>query len=232
MWAQVEQIMRAAADRVLQTLAGLVPGLLALAAVLIAAVILAVVLRVIVIRALDGIAFDRRAPQWGLGMLAEWAPTKSASAFVGRAVQWAVLVSGLLVALTAIDAAVPSRFALSIFEYAPHVLAALIVLAVGTVFAQFVARAVLIGAVNMQIRSARVLSQGVKWLVLVVAGAMAIEQLQVGRQILVLAFGILFGGVVLAVALAVGLGARDVVGRAIERQLRRADRDRDPMDHV
>ena len=232
MWAQVEQIMRNAANRVVESVIEFVPGLFALIALIVGAVVVAALVRLIVVRALTGIEFDRRAPQIGLGMLAEWSSNKSASEFLGRATQWVILVLGLLVALTALDAAVPSQFALSMFEYAPHVLAALIILAVGSVLAQFFARAVLIGAVNMQIQSARLLSLGVKWLILVVAAAMALEQLRIGRQIVMLAFGIIFGGAVLATALAVGLGAKDAVGRSIERHLRRSDRPQDHVDHV
>jgi uncharacterized membrane protein YedE/YeeE len=61
---------------------------------------------------------------------------------------------------------------------------------------------------------------------------MALDHLRIGRNILFLAFGILFGGVVLAAALALGLGARDAVGRAIERQLRDTTRSDDELDHV
>ncbi len=232
MLVQVQRIMSQATSRIVESVAAFVPGILALVAVLAGSVILAVVARLVTMRALGGVEFDRRAQQWGLGKLGEWSAAKSASAFVARTIQWTVLVGGLLVAMTALDAAMPSRFALSVFEYVPHVLAALLVLAVGTALAQFVARAVLIGAVNMQIQSARTLSLLVRWLVLIVAVSMAVEQLQIGRQILVLAFGILFGGVVLATSLAVGLGAKDVVGRAIERQLQRPRQERDHLDHV
>jgi hypothetical protein len=85
----------------------------------------------------------------------------------------------------------------------------------------------------MQIQAARELSLAVKWLVIIVAASMALEQLQIGRQILVLAFGILFGGIVLATALAVGLGARDIVGRVLDRWFRRRpDGEPDHLDHV
>jgi hypothetical protein len=91
---------------------------------------------------------------------------------------------------------------------------------------------VLIGAVNMQIQSARLLSLAAKWLVLLVAVAMALDHLRIGRTILVLAFAILFGGIVLAAALAVGLGARDVVSRALERQVREPPPRDDTVNHV
>jgi hypothetical protein len=144
-----------------------------------------------------------------------------------------ILLLGLLTGLTALDAAIPSEFALSMFRYVPHVLAALLILVVGAILAQFLSRAVLIGAVNMQIQSARALSVFVRWVLLIIAASMALEQLGIGRQILVLAFGILFGGIVLAAALAVGLGSQDAVRRALERKAREpAEPPATPLDHV
>ena len=105
-----------------------------------------------------------------------------------------------------------------LFSYIPNVLAALIVLVVGILTARFLGRSVLISAVNMKLQSARLLSVGVKWLVLVLAGAMALEHLGIGGNIVTLSFGILFGGIVLALALAVGLGSKDMVSRSWEQQ--------------
>jgi hypothetical protein len=62
----------------------------------------------------------------------------------------------------------------------------------------------------------------VKWLVLVLTAAMALDHLQIGQKIVDLAFGILFGGIVLSLALSVGLGSRDVIFRSIERETMRA----------
>ena len=121
---------------------------------------------------------------------------------------------------------------MSVFEYVPHLLAAFVILFVGAVAARFLARSVLIGAVNMRIQSARLLSLAAKWLVQIVAIAMALDHLGIGRTILFLAFGILFGGIVLAAALALGLGARDIVGRSLERQFREPLPGDDKVDHV
>jgi hypothetical protein len=83
----------------------------------------------------------------------------------------------------------------------------------------------------MGVQYARLLSLTVKWLVLIVAAAMALDHIGIGRSVLLLAFGILFGGVVLALALAVGLGAKEVVARALDRELREPA-GRDKLDHV
>jgi hypothetical protein len=170
--------------------------------------------------------------QWSVWTLLGWTPPERPSQTVPRVVYWTIVILGLLVSLTALNATIPSRLALSVFEYLPHLLAALMVLMVGAVAARFLARSVLIGAVNMQIQSARLLSVAVKWIVLLVTVAMALDHLGIGRNILLLAFGILFGGIVFATALAVGLGAKDVVGRTLERQLREPARRDDRVDHV
>jgi hypothetical protein len=68
--------------------------------------------------------------------------------------------------------------------------------------------------------------------VLLVAVAMALDHLGIGRTVLLLAFAILFGGVVFAAALAVGLGARDIVSRTIDDQLRKPPPDDSRVNHV
>ncbi|HUK63105.1 MAG TPA: hypothetical protein VLV15_07225 [Dongiaceae bacterium] len=232
MWEQVTRIMSESTDRIVQGIAAFLPGLLALLLLVLAALVVGWVVRWAIRRTLQSMDFDRRAPRWGLGLLADWGPANSASLFVARVAQWAVLAMGLLTALTAMNAAMPSQFAMSVFGYVPHLFAAIIVLVVGAMLAQFISRAALIGAVNVQVRSARVIAATVRWLVLLVAVSMALEQLQIGRDVLLLAFGIVFGGVVLALSLAFGLGARDAVRRSLDRYLETAARREDHVDHV
>jgi Mechanosensitive ion channel, conserved TM helix len=232
MWSQVDRILRQATSQIADHVADFLPGVLVAALLVMATLIVAVFIRLLLVRALRGIDFDRRAHQLATATLIGWPTTVSPAQAVSRFVFWTIVILGLLVSLTALNATIPSRLALSVFEYVPHLLAAFLILLVGAVTARFLARSMLIGAVNMQIQSARLLSLLVKWLVLLVAVAMALEHLGIGRSVLLLAFGILFGGVVLAVALAVGLGARDVVGRALERQLREPPAGVDTVDHV
>ena len=46
--------------------------------------------------------------------------------------------------------------------------------------------------------------------------AMVLDHLAIGGAIVELAFGILFGGIVLTLALAIGLGSRGVVSRSFD----------------
>jgi hypothetical protein len=232
MWQQVHKIINEASSRIATGIVNFLPGVVVLLVILAVSVLLAFVARYVILRALTSLDFDRHVRQAGLSAHTDWSVTRSPSLLIARTVQWTFLVLGLLIGLTALDATMPQQFALSIFGYFPHLVAAALILIVGGLLARFVARAVLIGAVNMQIQSARVLSLTAKWLLFMIAAAMALDDIGIGRSVLLLAFGILFGGIVLAIAIAVGLGTKDVVSRAIERQLREPVKPEDTLDHV
>src|SRR3954465_9348754 len=115
----VEEIRRGlsvAEMRIVDGVASFLPGILALLLLLVAAVIVAVVIRYAVFRALQGLEFDRRAELLGVS-LADWTPSRSASRLVAAAAYWTVLLIGLLLGLTALDAALLTRFATAVLEY-------------------------------------------------------------------------------------------------------------------
>jgi hypothetical protein len=104
-----------------------------------------------------------------------------------------------------------------VLAFLPRLVVGALVLLAGVGAARFLERSVLIGAVNQGIRQARLLALAVKWVVLVLAAAMSLQHVGVGGSLPTIAFTIVVGGIVLAAALAVGLGARDAVGRTLER---------------
>lgn len=231
MLERINRIMDGAAERTVQAVASFLPGLVLLAAILVITIALAVIARVLLLRILQSLDADRRAADAGLAGSLGLPAASSFSALVARSVQWLIVFIGILIGLTTLDAAMPAQFALRMFDYLPSVLAALVILVAGMLLSRFLARSVLIGAVNLQIQYARLLAVGVRWLVLVLAGAMALEHLGIGRQILALAFGILFGGIVLTMALAIGLGSKDLVSRSWE-QMQKEGRDEDTINHL
>jgi hypothetical protein len=232
MLEQTNRIFTQAAARIAENIANFLPGLVVFGVILLVSILVAMAGRVIALRILRRLHADRRAGELGLQFIGDWSASGSPSVFFARVIFWAIVTLGLLVGLTALNATIPSRFAVAMFQYVPNVLSALIILLIGNLLARFLARSVLISAVNMQIQAARLLSVGVKWLVLVLTTAMALEQLRIGQQILLLAFGIAFGGIVLTLALAVGLGSKEMVSRSIERQMRESAEERDTLNHV
>jgi hypothetical protein len=150
-----------------------------------------------------------------------------------KTVTWTVVVLGWLVGLTAFGAGVTPQLIPRVVESLPNLGTAIVVVLLGVLLARFLARAVLISAVNMQIQSARLLSMAMKWLVLVFAAAMALDHLRIGGDIVRLGFAILFGGIVLALALAIGLGSKEIVSRSWERQSHsKAEPSDDALKHL
>jgi len=234
MWEQVKQALVDSTVRFLTRFANLLPGLAALIIALLLSAVLAWILAAIVRRVLAGLHFDERLGRWGFSSLAEWSPMNSPTRLISRSAAVLVMISGFLIGIAAFDFDWTYLFVQKIFAYIPVVLAALLVLFVGNVLARFLARSVLIGAVNLNLQYARFLSIGVKWIVIVLAFAMALEQLRIAPGIVQLAFGILFGGIVLTLALAIGLSSKDLIGKSLERDVKKASTEpvEDPLRHL
>ncbi len=231
MWEQVNRILNQAVTQMLTNLASFLPGLVALLVILLLTMLLAWIAGAIIRRVLRRVQFDRRVDQYGFSPLAEWSPSRTPSELVARLAVWTIVLLGFLVGLSAFDGNMTNLLVMRLFAYLPDVIAAILIVVVGVFLARFIARGVLISAVNMQIQSARLLSLGVKWLIMVLTGAMALEHLGIGGQIVRLSFGILFGGIVLALSLAVGLGSKDIVSRSWERQADRSEAEPEETFH-
>jgi hypothetical protein len=233
MWDKLGRAWSQSIDRIISGVADFLPGVLALVIVMILALPVAWIACRLLRRSLQGMHFDERLQRWGLTSLASWSPSQSPALLAGTIAYWMILLFGLLVGLTALNAEWTSRMAVNAIEYMPNLFIAVFVLAVGNLVARFLARGVLIGAVNMQLESARLISLGVKWMVLVCTAAMALEHLGIGGAIVRVAFAILFGGIVLAMALAVGLGSRDVIARSWERREEKgSEKTSNPFRHL
>jgi hypothetical protein len=218
MWTEVNDALRHSLSQALTSLAGVVPGIIAMFVALLAAAFIGWLLSKIVSAILNAVAFDARVARLGPETLADMSPARSPSRLASRGAFWVTMAFGFLVGLAALNPTTMPAFAERLVAFVPNLFAAALLLAAGVVLARYLSRGVLVSAVNMQVESARLISLGVKWMVLLLSAAMALNQLSIGGQILTLAFGILFGGIVLALALAVGLGSKDVVSRTWEQQ--------------
>jgi hypothetical protein len=218
MWIQVEQALNESATQVMTVLAKLLPGIVAMFVALLVTGIIGWMLAFVVRLTLRALSFDARLAEWGWSDLSEVSPARSPTLLVSRLVAWSMIFVGFLIGITVFDTTLTSRVVFELMRALPNLLTAIALILIGNVTARFLSRGVLIGAVNMNVAYARLLSLGVKWLVIVLAVAMALDHLGIGRRIVGLAFGILFGGIVLALALAVGLGSKDLIMRSLEQQ--------------
>jgi hypothetical protein len=227
MWQQVELALRQSAHRVLVKLASFLPGLFALLLAVIVLTAIGAGLAALLRRTLTAAKFDERLARNASATISDWSPAHSPTALLARLVFWTCVLIGCFIGISAFDSAYPGDAQISayIIPFLTHSIGAVLLLIAGTLIARFLERSVLIGAVNAKLQYARFLSLGIKWLVLVLTAAMVLDHLQIGGAVVELAFGILFGGIVLTLALAVGLGSRDIVSRSLERSA-------SPLDHI
>jgi hypothetical protein len=185
-------------------------------------------------RLLRAADLDARCARWGVTTaLTRTGIRRPSSELAARAVFWGLLVVGLLMAVEALEVPATSGLAAAGLRFLPNLLVAGVVLLVGWLLAQFLAQAVLIFVVNAGLAGAGLVAAAVRWLVLVFAGGVALTQLGIAREMVLIVFGIAFGGTVLAFALAFGLGGRDLAREALESWLRRPERDDpDRLTHV
>jgi len=221
-WRHMSAALHESVNRVLGLLIAVLPGILAFFVAVFLFTVLGMAISAILRRGLKWVRFDERL----IRNRGEWTPTTSPTELMARGSFWACVLLGLIIGVSAFDASYASASNVPNFllPYAARGVGAIVLLLAGMIIARFLARSVLISAVNAQLQYARILSLGVKWLVQVLTAAMVLDHLEVGGGVVELAFGILFGGIVLTLSLAVGLGSRDVVSRSLESQFERTER--------
>jgi hypothetical protein len=212
MLQQVELALHQSAMRIVTGVVSVLPGLVALSVAVLVSVLLGLFVGSIIRRTLVGLEFDRRVAAWGLDDLTGgwWTPARYPSALVARVATWSIVILGFLVGLAAFDPTLTSTVMGRLFGSLINLVTAAVVMIAGVLAARFVSRGVLISLVNLQVEQARLVSLGVRWLLLVFSGAIALNQLRIGGAIVDLAFGILFGGIVLTLALAIGLRSKEI----------------------
>jgi len=226
-------ILITSAREVAYRLAGIAPRLLAALTLALAAWLVAAVLRRLTVRFSQAVDLDGRCSRQGVSAtLARAGIRRPPSEMVGRLVFWVVLVIGLLMVIEALEVPAAAGLAPVVIKFLPSLLVAVLVMIIGWLLANFLAQAVLIFIVNAQLGGGPVLAGALRWLILLFAASVALTQVGIAREMVLLVFGILFGGTVLGLALAFGLGGRELAAEALESWLGKRKPDADRSDRV
>lgn len=152
------------------------------------------------------------------------------SHLVGRTAFWLVVAFAVIAGMGALNLQPINKFAHSFLAYIPHLLTAAVILIAGYLLSNFISQGVLIAVVNAGVPPARLIATMSRWGVQIFALAMALEELGIAQSVVVVGFGIAFGGVVFASALAFGLGAKELAKSYLEQTLSNRVRERAPDD--
>ena len=205
-----------------ERLLAVIPGLLVMLTLLALGLVTAWVARLAVSRLGRVLGVDRAFERWGVSpSLRRSGIVRPTSDVLGLVCFWAIFI---LFASAAVDALArpgqPVATAL-LLSFLPPLFTAALILLVGWLVANFLSQGVLIAAVNARLPEARLVARGVYWSVVLFAVATALTHVGIGKEMVLVAFGITFGGVVFALALAFGLGGRAIARHILERRLRR-----------
>jgi len=228
----VEAMVEAFRDMMIRV-ALFLPKLLALFSFILLGVVVGWAVKSALQRLLKAVRIDALSERWGIqAALAKAGFKHPLSQVVGRLSFWVVFVLFVFMGVDSLDLPATAGLMGQILAFLPSVVAAGLLLLVGLLLGNFFGEATLIAAVNAQIQEARLIANLVRWGVFLFTAAMVLTHLGIAKEIVVAAFSILFGGVVLALSIAVGLGGRNIAREALERRWRKAKEDRDEMAHL
>lgn len=208
------------------------PKLLALMSFIVLGILVAMMTRSVLHHLLRAARIDGLSERWGLqASLAKAGIKQPFSQVVGRLAFWTVFVIFVFMGVDALGLPTTADLMGQLLGYLPSVIAAGLLILVGALLGNFLAEATLIATVNAQIQEARLIAGLVRWGIFLFTAAMVLTQLGIAKEIVVAAFTIVFGGVVLAVAIAVGLGGRNIARDALERRWRKG-KEKDERDEI
>ena len=201
--------------------AHVVPILIMVMVTLLVGGFLAFMARVLTYRLLQFAQFDRLVQRTGFSSMIERTGVfRSPTDLGARFVQALVWLFTMLFALSAADTPASVELVRRFVDYIPNLIAAGLVLLLGVAVSRMIARSALLAAVNAQWPGARLIAGGVRVLVMTLAIVIALEQLHIGSLPLLVAFAIVFAGIVFALAVAFGLGGRDMARQWLEAKVR------------
>ncbi len=193
------------------------PVLLGALLILIVGWIVAKIIRSIVNGVLKVVRFDTLADKAGVSEILSKGDLKiTAGEVVSGLVYWLVIIMVLVMTVNALGLPNTSDVLASLFAYIPQVIAALLVLVVAMFLASFVSGIVQIAAANAKLPKPELLAGISRWAIIIFALTIALAQLGIGTLLVTATFNIILGGIVLALALAFGLGGKDAAARYLE----------------
>ncbi len=210
------------------------PNLLAMMTILLIGLLLAWIVKKMILHFLKVIQFDKMSEQWGLGrVLSKGGLNYSPTYLLGRFFYWVIVLIALILGINALEVAATQSLITQFFNFLPHLFAALGILVMGYLIGVFLGQATLIAAVNAHMESAKILSLAVRWFIIILSLTMALYHLGIAEKVIVAAFSIIFGGIVLALAIAFGWGGRELAKEFLEGlSKRRKEEGRDKISHL
>jgi len=221
MWEMIMGELDHAMQELARSFAHFLPRLLAMLIIALLGWVVAYGLKVILRGILRIVKFDRLADNAGTTQLLNKLALPSSSELLSRVVFWVVWLGFILLGVQVLGIVGLQEYISRFFLFLPRLFVALFIVFFGLVAASFFSRAALLAAVNADSPSPRLLATLIRTIIVLFAVTMAFEQLGVAERTILVAFAIAFGALMLGLAIAFGMGGRDLARDFLERRFLR-----------
>ena len=199
-------------------LAAFVPQLLAALVLLIFGWIVAKLLRAGTRKFLRIMHFDRLAEKSGIEAFLKHGELEvSLTNLLSELVYWLVMLVVVILVSDSLGLSKVTELFNQVVLYIPHIIIAIIVLVFGTLLARAINRIIFAYLKNIGVEGALTIITVSEYAIQVFVVFVALEQLNIGTQLLTVAFAIGFGAICLGLALAFGLGGKEWAAEIIQR---------------
>ena len=229
---RVLEAIEQAGTNFVESVAQLLPRAVVTLSIIVVGWFIAIMLKWLTRWVLGRVGFNTLCERFELAALLKTAGLPSAEALASAAVFWIVWIGFLLSGVDVLGFAVLQGLVDGFALFVPRLLVALAILAIGYVLANVAWRATVLAAVNTRVPSPRLLSGAVRALVLILAAAMALDQIAVARTIVLTAFAIAFGAIMLGLAIAFGVGGGGIARRILDHWFPEREVPEDEVKHL
>ena len=199
-------------------IAGFLPKLALAIGVLIAGWMLAKLARFAIVKGLRAINFNVLTERAGLeDFLSHGGIQTDTTGIFGMLIYWLVILAALIIGFNSMGLTYITGLLGEVVLFVPKVVVALLILAFGAYFARFIGNAVVTYCKNIAIQDSEVLGKLAQYAIMTFVVLIALDQVNVGGDIVRQSFLIILAGVVFALALAFGLGGKDAAAELIDR---------------
>ncbi len=215
----IVQGLQQAYQNLVHMFAEFLPRLVVMLVIILAGVLVAYLLRFILRGLLHLTKLDRLSEEAGASRVLRAAALPSMTEVLSRSVFWVTILGFILIGISVLGVAGLQEQISRLLRLLPEIVVAIVILFLGLVIANFLSRAALLAAVNAGYASPRMLSWSIRFVIWILAITMALEELGLARQTVIAAFSIVFGALMLGLAIAFGFGGQDLARSFLERSL-------------
>ncbi|HZQ95860.1 MAG TPA: hypothetical protein VFA67_12675 [Candidatus Sulfotelmatobacter sp.] len=213
-----------AAHEIFRDFAHLLPRLIVMLVIVFVGWLIAYVIRAILRSILQLAKFDRLSERAGASQLLNQAALPTPTELVSRFVFWVAWIGFIMLGISVLGIGGLQEHVERFFFFIPRLFVSLLILFFGLLIASFFSRAILLATVNANLPSPRLLSISARTIIIIFVMSMVFEELGVADQTMLLAFGIAFGAVMLGLAIAFGMGGKELAQQFLEHRFLRDKR--------